>query len=971
MNTTLAGSSIYVAGAGYGVITGITYGLLAVGLVLAFRASRVVNFAHAQMGAFAAAVMELLAVRYHVPYVIAFALALLIGALIGGVTEATVVRRLRNTPKLMTAVATLGLGQFLLLLALAVNSSAQSSLLFPQPTFLPQFNIGALFVNHAYMGILTMGPVIVLGITIFLRRSKYGIAIRVAASNPNAARLAGIRAARMASLSWAIAGALSAFTAILIIPSRTVVGGGDLGTSLLVRGLAAAVIARMESLPIALLSGVALGVLESEVALAAPNQGNLAEPVLLAVILTALLFQRNRGSRDEDAGSWSAIRSWPPVAPSLMRSALGRSSRRGALAFALAVAATIPLWATNATSFRLTLLVAYAVVGLSIGIITGLGGQLSFGQFALAAVGAIVSVHVTASTGNFAMAFVLAGLAGAAVSIVIAIPALRVRGLLLAVTTLSFAVATQSWLLKQPFGFGSGAQAGRPIIAGHVLATSRQYFYVALVVGVAALWLARNIWSSAYGRKLRALRDNERQARAFTIGGFRTPLQAFALAGFIAGVGGAVYAHAFETLTSEAFPADYGVQLVAMTVIGGLALLAGPLLGALYIFGIPIFFHLDAAGLATTSFGWLLLLLYLPGGLADVLRPIRDRFWRLVERFGPGDDRSVAPSTVEIPERSLGAPTTQPLTSSPPLPLSVAGLQKAYGGVTAVDNVSFAIEAGSTVGLIGPNGAGKTTIFEIIAGFVRAEGTVSLGGVDLSRLSVEERARAGVIRSFQDSPLFPTLTVLESVTVAHERVLPARLAVSLLGLRRGDARRVESARAIIASLGLERYADTPTGDLSTGTRRICELACLIALRPRILLLDEPSSGIAQRETEALGKLLKRIKDEYQFTLIVIEHDMPLIRSLADRLIALDAGSVIADGAPTAVLNDARVLESYLGSDQRAIDRSGATGYASKECGRRTRNGDRCRRRTDGGAACAQHRAAALAVAEPTTEAHAL
>ena len=914
-----------------GLITGMTYGILAVGLVLIFRSNRIINFAHGEIGAFAAAVLGVTVTRWHVPYWVAFPGALLIAGAVGGLSEVVVIRRLRNAPPVMSIVATLGLAQFLLLFSLVINSQASAGRLFPQPAFLPEFDVGALRVTRAYSAMLFITPLLVLALVWFLRKGRSGLGIRAAAANPEAARLSGVFAARMSTLAWAIAGGVSAFTAILVLPTRGFANAQFLGPGLLLRALTAAVVARMVSLPIALAAGLAVGVVE-QVLLWNYPRGGLVEAVLFIALMLVLLIQRRRGmARDEEKGSWAAVQAWAPLPERLRQVWAIRNLGSIVAGIGLAVALLMPVVTTNATSVTLTVIMAFSIVGLSVGVVTGLGGQLSLGQFALAGVGATVSYVVTVQTGNYLFGFVAAGLGAAAVSLVIGLPALRIRGLMLAVSTLGFALATQGWLFQQSWMLGEGVDPGRPVIGHTIFDTGKKYYLFALIPLAVSVWLAGNVWRSGVGRRLRALRDNEAAARAFTIPATAVKLQAFVLAGFLAGVGGALYGHALSRVSPTAFPIGASIDVAAMTVLGGIGVLAGPLIGAFYIIGIPKFLPLDNAGLAATALGWLVLILYFPGGIAQMLKPARDRAIDLVARLAGIDARRVR-AMDDVGETDAHAPTgglvlERRIASGPtndgPL-LVVEGVEKAFGGVRAVDGVSFEVQAGEILGLIGPNGAGKTTLFELIGGFTRPDaGRVVFAGTDVSKMGPEGRGRLGLIRSFQDASLFPTLTVLDTVMLALERAEPTRLAPALAGLGAADRRKEARARELIGSMGLHAFRNKQIAALSTGTRRITELACLVALEPTLLLLDEPASGIAQRETEALGDLLARLKDALDLTLIVIEHDIPMVMRLSDRIIAMESGSLIADGTPQQIRDDPLVIQSYLGGDLRAIERSGA------------------------------------------------
>ncbi len=263
-----------------------------------------------------------------------------------------------------------------------------------------------------------------------------------------------------------------------------------------------------------------------------------------------------------------------------------------------------------------------------------------------------------------------------------------------------------------------------------------------------------------------------------------------------------------------------------------------------------------------------------------------------------------------------------------PVILSVSGMVKRFGGINAVNYVDLELREGEILGLIGQNGAGKTTLFDCISGFLPAdEGQVRLRGELITDLPPHRRANLGLGRSFQEARLFPALTTAETLAVARERHLLSRgMIAAALGQpasQESESDVDETVDFLIDLMGLDAFREKLTGELSTGSRRIVELACLLASDPSVVVLDEPSGGVAQKETEALGPLLQRVQDATGASILVIEHDMPLLTGLCDRMIALELGEVIAEGTPTEVLAHERVIESYLGTDVAAINRSGA------------------------------------------------
>jgi branched-chain amino acid transport system ATP-binding protein len=265
--------------------------------------------------------------------------------------------------------------------------------------------------------------------------------------------------------------------------------------------------------------------------------------------------------------------------------------------------------------------------------------------------------------------------------------------------------------------------------------------------------------------------------------------------------------------------------------------------------------------------------------------------------------------------------------------LEVRGLTKRFGGVRAVDDVTFDLREGEILGLIGPNGAGKTTIFDLISGHLPLDGgRIVLEGTDITSMGADRRAALGLGRSFQDARIFPALTVAENIALGLERHIAVRDHLSSLldlpAVQESEEDVAWTVDDLIELMNLGAFRNKFVAELSTGSRRIVDLAMAIAHDPKVLLLDEPSSGIAQKETEALGPLLRRIQRETGCALLVIEHDMPLITSISDEIIALELGAIVTRGKPDAVLNDERVVTAYLGGDIAVINRSGAAPAAA-------------------------------------------
>ncbi len=905
-----------------GSIFGVGYALLGIGLVLAYRTSGFINFAHGSIGLVAASMMSVVVKDYGIPYWLGFVGALVVAALLAAGIESLVVRRLAAAPKVLSMVAVLGAAEALLLLALSFSQGGLGGGSFPQPPGFPQFDL-TVFVSPSATALLCLSPVVVGALYVFLQRSRYGLAIRAAAANPDSATLAGVEPRHMAMLSWGLAGAIAAFAAMLILPNQSTVTADALGPDFIIRGLAVAALARFASLPVAFLAGLGIGVVEQLFA-TNPEATGWFEVTLFVLVLVGVILQVRSGR--EQPERWSSLELQRRLPDAYRDIWLIRHLGWVVGGIGAVAAVLLAFGISNRTAFVLSTVVAFATIGISVSFLTGLAGQLSLGQVAFAAIGAVVGVRVATGTGSLLLGLLCGGATAAAASAAVGLPALRARGLQLAVATLAFALATFSWLLRQDWAFGVGLSSRPLSVLGYDLVTSRQFYFVALltflVVLAAAGWLRR----SSFGRTLVATRDNEAAARVLQIAPRRVLLAAYAFAGFVAGVGGVILATSNTFVSRSIFTPSDSVNVVSLAVIGGLTELTGPLLGAAYLIGIREYFDLELTALAGLNAAWLILILEQPRGFHGLLASTRRNLFDLIARL-----RGVGPVEARASDADLSAESTsvtdllaapsQPQDKSAGAALEVWGLTKRFGDLVAADDVSFGVEPGETLGLIGPNGAGKTTVFEVISGFLRPEaGEVILDGANITRLAPETRSRRGLVRSFQNAPLFPTMTAREIVFVANQRASEYRF---VTGGSQIERRLEDQTSDTLALFGLGGLADRPVSVLSTGERRLVELAANVALRPRLLLMDEPSAGIAQAETEALGAVIARIREVYGMTLVVIEHDMPLLTSVCDRLIAMEVGSVIAEGTPAEVQADPAVVSSYLGGDPSAIARSGS------------------------------------------------
>jgi ABC-type branched-subunit amino acid transport system ATPase component/ABC-type branched-subunit amino acid transport system permease subunit len=908
-----------------GALTGLTYAVLAAGLILVFRATKVINFAYGEMGAFGAAVLAKLVLDLHWNFWVALLAVTALGGLLGGVIELVVVRRLFRAPRLILLVATIGVAQLVLVgqLKLPGINHAQR---YPSPLN-QTFHVGDFLLRSEHFMVILLVPLIIVALTLFLNRTPWGIAIRAVAGNADRAELVGISTRRISTLVWVIAGSLATVTAVLINPLRgTIVGVPTLalGPSLLSRALVAALVGGLVSLPLALAGGVAVGIIEAVIFANVSNPG--AADIVLLVAALVLVLTRGRTIASDESGSWSLTPKVKAIPERLRRVWWIRHSSRLAGGAGLLVAVLAPLLFDRSSQlFTLSRIVLFAIVALSVTMLTGWAGQLSLGQAAFVGLGSMMTAALVTRGMAFGVAAAYSVVAGVVAALVLGFPALRARGMALAVITLVFAVAGREWILTHDFFTGDQAVVIVPRGSwfGIDFREQRTYYFLCLLVLGACVLMVARLRSTGLGRGIIAVRDNEEAAASFTISPPFAKLAAFGIAGGLAALAGALLGGLRVQFGPEAFGPEVSLQVVAMTIIGGLGSVGGAILGAVYVIGVPALFDNNpTVALATSGIGLLVLLLFQPGGLIEFVYRVRDRLLTMASRRAPVEavvEESSVPTAAVSPRRQHAIATDGPA-------LAVDGVTVRFGGRVALDHVSIEVQPGEVVGLIGSNGAGKSTLMNVISGFITSDdGSVAVFGRNVTRLPAHERAALGIGRVFQDARLFGDLTVRETVMVAleaHERseVLPSMLALppSVQAERNKRVR----ADAAIDFLQLGDYADSFLSDLSTGTRRVVELTCLLAQGSQLLLLDEPTAGLAQRETEAFAPLISQVRAELDATIVIIEHDMPLVMSLSDRIYCLAAGQQIAEGTPDEIRHDPLVVAAYLGTDERAIARSG-------------------------------------------------
>ena len=899
-----------------GITAGSVYGLTGTGLVLTYKTSGIFNFAQGAVATTGAYVFYILHDDVlHLPAVpTALICVFVLGPVLGLGMEA-MARRLADASATMKVVATIGL----VLVVQGFFSATFGTLARTFPAWLPQHTvkIDGVFVGEDQMIITGIALAATVALFLFFRRTRLGLAMRGVVDNPELLDLGGTSPAAVRRWAWIIGSSFATLAGILLAPTLNL--DATVLTLLVVQAFGAAAIGRFRSLPVTYAGGLVIGIIASVatkyVVTGSAALAGLPASIPFIVLFLVLIFTPRSRLADRRVAR---------PRPAAVYAAPARVQLAGAVVLGVVLLAVphlvnagqLPYWSDGLTQ---------VVLFLSLGLLVRTSGQVSLCQAAFAAIGAATMGHLTAGFGlPWGAALLLAGLAAVPIGAFIAIPAIRLPGVFLALATFGFGVTMQQmgyplWIM---FGSSSLGQAvNRPSFAQGDIA----YYYLALVFAVAAgllvVWLVR----SRLGRLLAGLADSPVALATHGTSVVVTRVLVFCIAAFLAAVSGALFGGVVHTVTSSDFTAFSSLTLLALLVMM-------PGREPWYAFGAGFALVIIPSWISTggTVGDWLNVLFGASAvQVAIGFAPRNERLHRFLDRIGgrrrPPAAASPSQEPAEAPVPAAPAPAGQPRSGqhrsgqyrqAAAVGLDLAHVTVRYGGHVAVNDVSLTAPVGRITGLIGPNGAGKTTLFNVASGWVRpAGGQLRLHGADLAALDPAARARRGLGRTFQKMELFDSLTARANVSLGREAGQAGRRPWRHMAETSRDRnRRGAAAKQAMALAGIADLADRPVAALSTGQRRLVELARCLAGDFDVLLLDEPSSGLDRAETERFGEVLTRVVAERGVGVLLVEHDMALVMSVCDYVHVLDFGTKIFEGTTAEVSASDTVRTAYLGAE---------------------------------------------------------
>jgi ABC-type branched-subunit amino acid transport system ATPase component/branched-subunit amino acid ABC-type transport system permease component len=886
-----------------GLGTGAIYSMLAQGLVLVYRGSGVINFAQGAMAMVGAYAYYDLSARHGLPTWLGCILALLLCAALGVLIHMLVLKPMQRSSALARVTATLGI---------TVSLQSGAYLLYGYnplqlPSLLPVRTVHIvsqrLPIGLNYVIIFGIGIVLTVVLSCLYRYTSFGRTTAAVAENHIVAASLTHSPDLVASLNWAIGSVLAGFAGVLIAPilflePTTLV-------LLVVPALAAALLMQFRSFSMALVMALLLGIASSEIGFYVSEPGWATAAPFVVVICVLTVRGRHLPLRSYVLDRMPAV---------------GTGMIRPAPVLVLYVIGAVICFNINsdwATYLSTTLTVA--IVCLSIVLITGYAGQLSLAQSVLAGTGALAAARLSPHV-PFLVAIVFGAVIAGVGGLLVGIPALRTRGVTLAIATLALGAALSDVLVDstQYDGGTSGFTIRTPSLFGwslNPLFHGNRYAFVTLTI-VALLALAMsNLRRGVTGRRMLAMRSNERASAALGVPSSYLKLYAFVLSAAVAGVGGVLLAFlqpVVQVGDISTFTVFSGILLVSVTVIGGVGFVGGAIIGSTLV----------AGGIASKIFGgWsqvneylpligglnvLVILIFQPDGIfegnRELLVRVRARLERRVRVAGPWRKASVHRPTYHVTASTPVVPQT----------LAVSDLSVAFGGVRALQGVSLEVRPGQIHGVIGPNGAGKTTLIDAMTGFVTAaHGSVRIGPQDVTNWSARRRATAGISRSFQSLELFEDLTILENIAVACERPGTARYILDLF--RPGKIRLSGSAMEALRDFELVDIVDKKPQEVSFGQRKIVAIARAMSTSPAVLLLDEPAAGLDDYEAAELANVIVRIARDWGLGVLLVEHKVDMVMSISDRITVMESGKMLASGVADEIAQNAAVVDAYLGA----------------------------------------------------------
>ena len=900
-----------------GAVIGTLYALVGFGLVLVYKATRVINFAQAAMGSAPALAGLLLVAGRGWPYWSGVLVMLAGSALLGVVVEAAFLRRFAQRPRLIVTVVTIGVTYALTLLESYepqwITSSSLAPVSFPTPFSSYSVDAGGVLLSGDYLAVVVVAAAAVLGLVALLRWTRIGIAIRACAENADRAALLGIRVQRVTTTVWVLAAVLAGVAAFLRGPVVGLPVGTGASPIVLLYGLAAAVVGRMNSLPVTFAAGMGLGVLE-QASVYGTTKPDLSVALVLPVLLVALLVRRPMSSRAQDTGvsSFRVLQEHRRVPQELRGLTEVRVAAWALRAMVAGLALGGPFLVGTAHADTASFIVLCAMLAVSMVVLSGWAGQISLGQFGFAGIGAAVAGGLaTRADADFFVTLVAGGLVGAFAAVLIGLPALRVQGLFLAVVTLAFAATVRSFVLNRSY-FGDllpsfDARIARPVLWDRVDTSSgTAYYYVCLAGLVLAVLSARAMRSSRSGRVFIGVRDNVRAAQSYGVSSTVTRLSAFAVSGFLAAVAGALFAYQQGSLDPASFSLEMSVEAFMFTVLGGLSGVGPAVAGAVAFESLkylePVQHLLGDTSVAAfidTFFvhsSPLLVLTFAPGGLGELYYRGRDAFLRSLARRHDLLVPSLLADRAQEPSVRTERP---PFLPSPDALLVCQGVDAGYDGVQVLFGVDLEVRPGEILALLGTNGAGKSTLLRVVSGLLPpTAGTITYDGEDVTGSPPAQMTRRRVVQVPGGRGVFPTLTVAEHLTVAA-------------WLMRADPELAARREAVLDRFPrLRERLDQMAGNLSGGEQQQLALGMAFLSLPDLLIIDELSLGLAPTIVEQLLDLVREINARGT-AVVLVEQSVNVALTIADRAYFLEKGEVRFEGPTASLLERGDIVRSVF------------------------------------------------------------